>query len=371
MRIVVKVGSSSVTKSDGSFDESTLGPISESIARLMKAGHSVVLVSSGAISCGLGRLGVSERPTGRVQLRAAASLGQVVLSSAYEALFRVRQIQTAQLLMIPSDFADRRQYLHARETLSELVGMGVLPIINENDALSNDQLRYGDNDLLAALVCNLFAADLLLLLTDQEGIFSADPRLNAEATLIQEISDLGSVDADVGESGSMWGSGGMASKLKAARMAAHSGVQTVIAGARVRDVVDRVVQGGERLGTLIRPYGERLPARKLWIAFAASPVASVAVDHGARMAVERQGRSLLVAGVLALDGPFSSGEIVTVRDVGGEIFAKGIVRRDSSELAIPVGEPPISDGLEMVEAGRSVRRDGELIHRDDLVVLTR
>jgi glutamate 5-kinase len=273
--------------------------------------------------------------------------------------------------MIPSDFADRRQYLHARETLSELVGMGVLPIINENDALSNDQLRYGDNDLLAALVCNLFAADLLLLLTDQEGIFSADPRLNAEATLIQEISDLGSVDADVGESGSMWGSGGMASKLKAARMAAHSGVQTVIAGARVRDVVDRVVQGGERLGTLIRPYGERLPARKLWIAFAASPVASVAVDHGARMAVERQGRSLLVAGVLALDGPFSSGEIVTVRDVGGEIFAKGIVRRDSSELAIPVGEPPISDGLEMVEAGRSVRRDGELIHRDDLVVLTR
>jgi glutamate 5-kinase len=371
MRVVVKVGSSSVTDESGDFNAAGLTGVAANIAALVESGHSVVLVSSGAISCGLGRLGAIARPSDRVQLRAAAALGQVVISSSYRALFDAYGLLSAQLLMIPSDFTDRRQYLFARETLTELLRVGAVPVINENDALSNEQLRYGDNDLLSALICNLVAADLLLLLTDQPGIYTADPRFSEEATLIEEISDLIDLNVDLGGSGSQWGSGGMASKLKAARMAAHSGVQTVIASAKEPDVVLRAVNGEQHLGTVVRPHGQKLPARKLWIAFAAPAVASVVVDFGARMAVERRGSSLLVAGVLGVEGVFSVGEVVTVCDREGQIFAKGIARRDSVEvegLSSELGDEVLSDRRSSL---RQLHRGGELIHRDDLVVLTR
>ncbi len=362
MRIVVKLGSSSVTENDGSIAETTLKDIARQIFLIRKMGHEVVLVSSGAIASGLKILKVHERPSDQVLLRAAASVGQGVVIGAYREIFASFDLEVAQLLMIPGDFADRSQYLHARETLNSLLDLNVVPIINENDALSNEQLRYGDNDKVAALVANLIGADHLLLLTDQIGLFSADPRIIEDASLIQEVEEVNSELLEIaGGAGTDRGSGGMASKLLAAKMASWSGVSCTIASAQEPDVALRVITGDGFLGTKVKPQKKRLSARKVWIAFACPSSGAIVVDQGARRALLSRGGSLLPAGVLEVRGVFGHGEAVSVESGDCQVFAKGIVKMDSSDIIA-------LKGLGSKDMGS--RPYLEVIHRDNLVLLT-
>jgi glutamate 5-kinase len=361
VRVVIKVGSSSVTDSKGVIDQGTLLELIKQMAALMSKGNEVVLVSSGAISAGLKSLRFRERPSDQVTLRAAAAVGQGQLIATYREILAKYQVEAAQLLMIPGDFADRSQYLHARETLSKLLELGVLPVINENDALSNEQLRYGDNDKVAALVANLIAADHLVLLTDQSGLYSADPRHYEEASLIEEVEEVNAELLEIaGAAGTERGSGGMASKLLAAKMASWSGVMCTIASAKEPEVVLRVVEGEEFLGTKVLARPRRLSARKLWIAFACPTSGEILVDKGAKEALMVNGGSLLPAGVVAVKGTFESGSAVSVTTEDGDCFAKGIVQMPSEDVLALRGVR--SKDL----TGRPYL---EVIHRDDLVLL--
>ncbi len=362
MRLVAKLGSSSVTEPDGSISLLTLKDIARQVSQLRDMGHEVVLVSSGAIASGLKSLKIWERPSDQVVLRAAASVGQGTVISAYREIFATFSLEVGQLLMIPGDFAERTQYLHARETLNSLLDFGIIPIINENDALSNEQLRYGDNDKVAALVANLIGADHLLLLTDQTGLFSADPRGDEEASLIQEVEEVNSELLEIaGGAGTDRGSGGMASKLLAAKMASWSGVACTIASAQEPNVAIRVLAGEKFTGTRVRPRTKRLSARKVWIAFACPSSGEIVVDHGARLALLSRGGSLLPAGVVEVKGVFESGDAVSVESDDGNVFAKGIVQMGSRDILD-------LKGLGSKDIGG--RPYLEVIHRDHLVLLT-
>jgi glutamate 5-kinase len=338
----------------------TLERICDDIASVRREGHEVVLVSSGAIALGLGRLGLHARPSGAPELRAAAAVGQVALMTVYERLAEARGMTIGQLLLIPSDFADRHQYLHARETLHALLGRGVLPVLNENDALSNQQLRYGDNDKVAALVSNLIGAELLILLTDKDGLYTSDPTFDPNASLVEEVIRFDRLALSVGGVSSEVGSGGMASKLQAAKMASWSGVETRIANAAAPAVVSRAVRGDESVGTRIVKRPRRLGARRLWIAFASPPQGSVTVDDGAKRALVTRGKSLLPAGVVGVDGTFDEGDTISVLDLAGAEIAKGLTRLDANEVQRVMGTRSMEHGMS---------RSFEVVHRDDLVVL--
>ncbi len=360
MRVVAKIGTSSLTDHLGVIDAAVIDAVCDQLARLRAGGHEVILVSSGAVSAGVAALGLASRPSDVITLQAISAAGQSRLMESYNRSLARHGLVAAQVLLVPHDFVDRRQYLHARQTLVRLMELGCVPIVNENDAIASDEIRYGDNDRIAALVAHNVAADVLVLLTDTPGLYTADPRTDPAAELIEVVAaddPLLSVAATA--SGSNRGSGGMASKLSAARMASWSGVRAVIAKAsRDNVLVDAVA--GRPVGTTFQPSSRNLPARKLWIGFATHAEGAVVVDDGARKALLERGTSLLPAGIVEVVGEFEEGDVVDVRDTAGVAIARGMVLSDAGVLRAVMGQRT-SD----LPAGTA----HEAIHRDDLLVL--
>lgn len=357
---VVKVGTSSITAPSGELDDDAVVKLCAEVANARVDGHEVVLVCSGAIAAGLPALGLTDRPTDIGTLQAVAAVGQPRLMERLGAILDGHGLVAGQVLLTPHDFGYRAQYLHARETLRRLLDLGVVPVVNENDTVADDEIRYGDNDRLAALVSHLVGADVLVLLTDTEGLFTADPRLDPRASLIEEIIEVdAALEAVAGGAGSERGSGGMASKLAAAKIAAWSGVRVVIAAAEAPDVV-RDALAGRAVGTAVRARDERLASRKLWIAFGRGAAGRVVVDDGARRALTADGRSLLPAGVRSVEGTFDVDDAVEVVSDDGVAFAKGLARYSAAGLRAVAGRhtAELPDGA-----------PHEVIHRDDLVVL--
>jgi glutamate 5-kinase len=353
--VVAKIGSSSVTAVGGGVDGAAIERVSGDIAQVRGAGHSVVLVSSGAIAAGWAALSGGPRPTDPATLQAVSAVGQHRLMRVYDDALARHGLAVGQVLLAPLDFVHRQQYLHARQTLSRLLELGVVPVVNENDATSDDEIRFGDNDRLAALV------DLLVLLTDTAGLLTADPRTTDEASLIEEVVEVDHrLEMMAGGTGSTVGSGGMASKLAAAKIAAWSGVETVIADAGRPGVLQAAVAGDAGIGTVFRPRQRRLPARKLWIAFAVASSGTLAVDEGARRALVEGDASLLPAGVLSVSGRFDPDAAVEIAGPDGVVFAKGLVRHAAERIESWAGRrtSELPDGVAH-----------EVVHRDDLVVL--
>jgi glutamate 5-kinase len=360
-RVVVKIGSSSVTAPDGAIDTDAIGRLCDEVVALRQSGIDVLVVTSGAISSGWQAMGRGPRPTDLATLQAVAAVGQYRLMRVYGDALDNRGYVAGQVLLAPLDFVHRQQYLHARQTLTRLLELGVVPVVNENDATSDDEIRFGDNDRLAALVAHLVSADMLVLLTDTPGLLSADPRLGSEASLIEEVVEIDhELERVAGGPGGVVGSGGMASKLAAAKMATWSGVRVVIADAARPGVVQSAVAGQAGVGTVFRPMPRRLPARKLWIAFAVGAAGTLTVDEGARAALVEREASLLPAGVLGVTGRFYADDAVEIAGPDGKVFAKGLVRHDSVQVAAWAGRR--SSDLPEGTAP-------ELVHRDDLVVI--
>ena len=360
MRVIAKVGTSSLTDAEGVIQRDVIAALCDQLAAVRAQGHEVILVSSAAISAGVSALGLPARPTDVLTLQALAAAGQPRLMEHYIRELARHDLVAAQVLLVPHDFANRQQYLHARQTLARLLELGCIPIINENDAVASDEIRFGDNDRIAALVGHNVSADLLVLLTDTPGLYTADPRNDPTARLISEVAandPLLAVTASA--TGTDRGSGGMASKLQAARLASWSGVRAVIAQAsRPNVIVDAV--NGVLVGTTFAPNDRRLPARKLWIGFASDVKGTVTVDAGAYRALVDGGRSLLPAGVVGVSGDFHEGATVEICTPDGLVFARG--------MAV--------SGADVVEqsAGKSTRDlparvAHEVVHRDDLVLL--
>jgi glutamate 5-kinase len=361
--VVAKIGTSSITAADGGIDEAAIGAFCDGLAGLRAGGHQVVAVTSGAVAAGLPALGLggARRPRDARTLQAASAVGQSRLMGVYDRCLAGHDLVGGQVLLAPLDFGIRAQYLHARGTLERLLALSVVPVINENDAIADDEIRFGDNDRLAALVAHLVHADVLVLLTDIAGLLTADPRLDPSASLIEEIREVdAALEAMAGGTGSVRGSGGMASKVAAAKMAAWSGVRTVIAASSRPGVLADAVAGTPGVGTVVTPRTGRLSARKLWIGFAVPAVGVVRVDDGARRALRERAVSLLAAGVVGVAGRFERDDAVELAGPDGVVFAKGIVRMSSTMLTAVAGRrtPDLPDGTAH-----------EVVHRDDLVVL--
>jgi glutamate 5-kinase len=354
---VVKVGTSSLIGPDGEPEETRLASLCDQIAGAREQGVEVILVSSGAIAAGLPSLGLDVRPTDIPSLQAAAAVGQGRLLSHYSRLLGERGLVAAQILLTRYDFMHRQQYLNARNTLDRLLALGAIPVVNENDTIAVDEIRFGDNDRLAALVANLSRAKLLVLLTDAKGLHARDPRKDPDAPVLDEVDRITpELEKSAGGRGSELGSGGMASKITAAWVATFSGVAVVVASAAEPDVLSKAA-AGEVVGTYFHPHPHRASAHRLWIAFAQPPKGTVVVDDGARRAIVKDKRSLLPVGVVDVLGRFASGDTVDVAVPKGGPFARGLVRYDSQELKEAQGRPSIE------LAGR------EVIHRDQLVIL--
>lgn len=360
MRIVAKIGTSSITDERGAIAHSAIEKLCSEIGAVRGAGHQVLLVSSGAVAAGVAALGFPSRPADMRTLQAVSAVGQARFMRVYNDELDRHGLVGAQVLVDPHDFVNRTQYLHARATLERLLELGCVPIINENDAIANDELRYGDNDRIAALVAHSLRADVLVLLTDLDGLYTSDPRTDPAAELITTVAaddPLLAITATAGGSGR--GSGGMSSKLAAARIASWSGVRTVIARAS-RNGVLAGAAAGEQVGTTFAGHDRFLPARKLWIAFAAEVAGTIVVDAGARTALTDRGVSLLPAGVRGVRGEFGEGDTVAVEDQAGKVFARGMVFLSAAQLRAVAGRhtSQLPDGMVP-----------EVIHRDDLVVL--
>jgi len=326
----------------------------DGVANARAAGIDVIVVSSGAIAAGLVPLGLRRKPSDIPSLQAAAAVGQGMLLVLYGRVLGERGLMTAQMLLTRFDFMHRQQYLNARNTLERLLSLGVVPIVNENDTVAVDEIRFGDNDRLAALVTNLARAKLLALLTDAKGLHAADPRRNPDAPVLEEVERITpELERAAGGRGSELASGGMASKIAAAWVATFSGAGVVVAHAGEDDVVGRICRG-ENVGTYFHPHPHKASARRLWIAFGQPPKGTVVVDEGARYAVVAGKRSLLAVGVTSISGRFDAGDTVDVATAEGGVFARGLVRLGAHELEAARG----SDGV-----------TGMVIHRDQLVIL--
>ncbi len=358
---VVKIGTSSVTNALGELDDDALRKLCADVVAARSAGWQIVLVLSGAVAAGMPALGLTERPTDIGVLQAIAAVGQPRLIARVNHLLEDDGVIAGQVLLTPYDFVQRSQYLHARETFVRLLDLEVLPIVNENDTVADDEIRYGDNDRLAALVSHLLKAEVLVILTDIAGLFTADPRLDREASLIEEIVEVdAALELVAGRSGTARGSGGMASKLAAAKIAAWSGVRAVIAAASVDDVILGALESRAGVGTTVRARAERLSARKLWIAFAQGAQGRLMVDDGARRALLEQGGSLLAAGVTGVEGQFEAGDAVEVVGLDGVAFAKGLAGAGAATVRTLAGKR----SSELPDDAPAA-----IIHRDDLVVL--
>jgi len=362
VRIVLKLGSSSLTDDQGTIDVAAITKTSGEVAAARAAGHEGVLVSSGAVAAGLPALGIpaGDRPRDARTLQAVSAVGQARLMQTWGRHLGDHDLVAGQVLLAPLDFMVRSQYLHARSTLERLLELGVVPVVNENDATADDEIRFGDNDRIAALVAQLVGAELLVLLTDTPGLMDADPRFSAEASLIEEIAEVDhELEALAGGAGTARGSGGMASKLAAAKMASWSGVRAVIAAAGRSGVLDDAIAGRSGVGTVVLPRARRLSARKLWIAFALPSRGRIVIDDGAVRAVAAGGRSLLAAGVTGVHGDFDADDAVEVVGADGTVVAKGLVRLGATTLRSRAGRR----SADLVDGA------GEVVHADDLVVL--
>jgi glutamate 5-kinase len=363
MIVVVKIGTSSLTDDQGIIRRDAIEKLCLEVAGARESGHRVVIVTSGAIGAGLPALGLGgdQRPRDAQTLQAVSAVGQSRLMGVYSEALDRHSLIGGQVLLAPLDFVDRRQYLQARGTLNRLLELGVVPIVNENDAVADDEIRFGDNDRLAALVSHLVDAELLVLLTDTSGLLSADPRVDPEASLIEEIVEFDQQLDDIGSGpGTPGGSGGMSSKLSAAKIAAWSGVRTVIAAAHRENVLLDAINGLAGVGTTVAAHERNLPARKLWIAFAVRSSGLLTVDSGARNALERGGTSLLAAGVLSVTGEFDADDAVEIADESGEVFAKGLVGMGAQTLKAAAGHSRSELPSEV---------PAQVIHADDLVIL--
>lgn len=362
MIVVVKVGTSSITDDAGAIDEAAMAKLCAEVAELRRSSHQVVVVSSGAIAAGQPALGLSPaKAADLATLQAISAVGQSRLMRVYDDALAIHGLVAGQVLLAPLDFIHRKQYLHARQTMSRLLQLGVVPVVNENDAVADDEIRFGDNDRLAALVANLVGAAVLVLLTDAPGLLTGDPRLVHDASLVEEVVAVDhELEKVAGGAGTPRGSGGMASKLAAAKMAAWSGVRVVIGAASRPGVLAGAVSGDPGVGTVVRAHERRLPARKLWIAFAVGASGRVAVDDGARAALVDGNRSLLPAGVVGVEGAFEADDAVEVTDPSGQVVAKGLVRHPSRRVEEWAGKRTAELPADLPH---------EVVHRDDLVVL--
>jgi glutamate 5-kinase len=363
-RWVVKIGSALLTNDGRGLNLDGISAWVEQMAILRKRGIEVVLVSSGAVAEGMARLGWKKRPQALHELQAAAAVGQMGLVQAYESRFKNFGLHTAQILLTHDDLSNRMRYLNARSALRTLLELGVVPVVNENDTVVTDEIRFGDNDTLAALVANLVEADLLVILTDQSGMYDKDPRSNADAVLLHEVqaSDP-ALESMAGGSAGALGRGGMLTKVRAARLAARSGTETVIAYGREDNVLERVF-GGELLGTLFTPDLEPMVARKRWLAGHLQLRGKLTLDAGAVRVLRESGRSLLAVGVKAVEGRFLRGEMVSCVDEQGREVARGLVNYSADETIRLMGQPTsrIQELIGYVD-------EEELIHRDNLILV--
>ena len=363
-RIVVKVGSSLVTNQGEGLDISAISNWAQQIATLRGNGCEVVLVSSGAIAEGMQRLGWKQRPSAVHELQAAAAVGQMGLVQVYESCFSKHGLRAAQVLLTHADLADRERYLNARSTLRTLLTLGVIPIINENDTVVTDEIKFGDNDTLGALVTNLIEADALIILTDQTGLYNADPRKDSNATLISAAqAGDDKLEAMAGGAGSHIGRGGMITKVLAAKRAARSGAHTVIASGHERDVLPRLLQG-ESIGTLLTASEMSLDARKQWLADHLQVTGKIKLDAGAVRALRNEGKSLLPIGAIEISGEFQRGAVVAILDEKGSDIARGLVNYNADE-ARRIARHASSE----IETILGYVDEPELIHRDNLVLL--
>lgn len=361
-RFVIKVGSALVTNNGEGLDLAAISEWARQIAELRSTGKEVVLVSSGAIACGMQRLGWQKRPHAVHELQAAAAVGQMGLAQVYESAFAQYGLHTAQVLLTHDDLADRKRYLNARSTLSTLLQLGVVPIINENDTVVTDEIKFGDNDTLGALVANLVEADCLIILTDQDGLFTADPRKDANASLISEArAGDPALEAMAGGAGTQYGRGGMITKVIAAKRAARSGAHTVIASGREPDVMPRLARG-EAAGTLLTSETAPLTARKQWLADHLQLAGKLRLDAGAVKAL-KEGKSLLPIGVLDVQGEFERGAAVACLSPDGSEIARGLANYGSSE-ARRIARRASQD----IEEILGYIDEAEIIHRDNLIL---
>lgn len=362
-RWVVKIGSALLTNDGQGLNREAMAGWVRQMVALRQAGVEIVLVSSGAVAEGIKRLGWSARPKELPALQAAAAVGQMGLAQAWESLFAADGIMTAQVLLTHEDLSSRTRYLNARSTLSFLMAQGVVPVINENDTVATDEIRLGDNDTLGALVANLVGADVLVILTDQQGLYTADPRSNPDARLLHQVkvSDPAIVDMASPTGGSL-GRGGMATKVRAAQRAARSGATTLIAAGREADALTRL-RAGEVLGTLFEPDVEPVPARKQWLGSQLQSRGTLTLDEGAVQAVRSSGKSLLPVGVKSVSGHFQRGDVVVCVDQQGREVARGLVNYTAEEAARLAGQPTSA-----IERILGYMEEDCLIHRDNLVL---
>jgi glutamate 5-kinase len=363
-RCVIKIGSALLTNDGAGLNTAGIATWVEQIAVLQKSGVEIVLVSSGAVAEGMSRLGLSKRPESLHELQAAAAVGQMGLIQSYESAFSKYNLHTAQVLLTHDDLSNRQRYLNARNTVRSLLNLGVVPVINENDTVATDEIRFGDNDTLAALVANLIEADYLLILTDQNGLFDRNPREHKDAKLISEASADDNSLAAMAEGGAgTFGRGGMATKVSAAKLAARSGTSTLIAAGNENNVIQRVF-AGEELGTLL--YAEHSPvaARKQWLAGHLQIQGQLILDDGAVKNLCKSGSSLLAVGVSGVQGEFSRGEIVSCITRDGKEIARGLVNYSAADTEKIKGKPS-----KEIESVLGYVDDAELIHRDNLVLV--
>jgi glutamate 5-kinase len=363
-RWVIKIGSALLTDEGKGLDRSLMQKWVEQIVALRESGIKVTLVSSGAVAEGMLRLGWEKRPGAIHELQAAAAVGQMGLIQAYESNFLQYGVKTAQILLTHEDLTSRTRYLNARSTLWTLIDLGVIPIVNENDTVVTDEIRFGDNDTLAALVANLIEAEVMVILTDQKGLFDADPRNHPQAELISTVK-AGDPHLEVISSSGKgkFGCGGMLTKVRAAERAARSGAATLIAHGREENVLQRLMQG-ERLGTLFEPCKEAFSARKLWIANQLKPKGTLELDEGAVKVLTLQGKSLLPIGVVSVSGSFQRGEVVTCIDSSGKEIARGLVNYSASDTKKIIRKP-----TDQIESVLGFQIEPELIHRNNMVLM--
>lgn len=363
-RIVIKVGSSLVTNEGRGLDREAVAAWAAQIAVLRELGREVVLVSSGAVAEGMARLGWARRPKNMHQLQAAAAVGQMGLVQAYETAFAAHGLATAQILLTHEDLSDRQRYLNARSTIFTLLRLGVIPIVNENDTVVTDEIRFGDNDTLGALVTNLIEADSLIILTDQRGLYAADPRKNPDAEFVSHaVAGDPALEAMAGGAGSSVGTGGMYTKIIAAKRAAGSGAHTVIASGREPDLLSRLANG-ESIGTTLHARMATLSARKQWLVDHLRLRGRLVLDDGAIRALAQDGKSLLAIGVSAVEGDFERGDVVACHDAQGREWARGLINYSAADTRRIMRQP----SARIAEILGSMN-EPELMHRDNLVVL--
>ncbi|MBI5182631.1 MAG: glutamate 5-kinase [Nitrospirae bacterium] len=362
-RVVIKIGSA-VLAGDlhSGVDESLFSNLAKDISHIIKDKRKVILVSSGAIAIGMKRLGLKEKVKSIPEKQAVAAIGQGSLMAIYEKAFSPLEIRVAQVLLTHDDLSDRHRFLNAKNTLQTLLEYNAIPVINENDTVAVDEIKFGDNDNLSALATNLVEADLLVILTDINGLYNKDPKINKDAELIPVVDDIDKFISAAGRTSGIYGTGGMQTKLDAAKKAAHFGVPTIVANGRERNILKRIFSG-EDIGTLFLPMEERLTSRKHWLAFSTRPAGSLILDDGAKNALLKRGKSLLSSGITDVEGSFDSGDAVSCVGTNGKEIARGIVNYSSEEIKRIKGLKTTE-----IEKALGYKYFDEVIHRDNLVI---